>query len=336
MPIINNLQSRTGKDILEIDGYIYCKNKQRGDLYYWCCNAKNRLQCNVYIRTIYKQGEHELVSKYIGQHTHEPDPDKKEELKFITTLKRKATDSMDSPGQIMQACNQIIPHTSAHSLPNDNAKRMIIHRARTKNFPDLPKRLADIKVPSQYTKFNDEQFLIGHYIHDEVECVLVFSTKNNLKLLHNSPYWVMDGTFMTCPAMFAQLYTIHAVIGHTETSDKTAPLIYGLLSHKTHHCYVVLLEIIRTYVLNEMNIVLQPKIVLTDFEIAAIKAVKTVFPKTLQKGCFFHLTQNIWKRAGCWTCTKIWTGQRFCKQNKALSCIGLFMPRRNSSSFPPY
>lgn len=105
----------------------------------------------------------------------------------------------------------------------------------------------------------------------------------------------MDGTFMTCPALFSQLYTIHGVIGRTETSDKTAPLIYGLLSHKSHHCYVILLEIIRTYVLNEMNIALQPKVILTDFETAAIKAVKTVFPETAQKGCFFHLTQNIWK-----------------------------------------
>lgn len=200
---------------------IYCKNKQRGDLYYWCCNAKNRLQCNVYIRTINKQSKHELVSKYIGQHTHEPDPDKKEEFKLITTLKRKATDSMDTPWQIMQACNQIMPHARAHSLPNDNAKRMIIHRARTKNFPDFPKWLADVKVPSLYTKFNDEQFLIGHYINDEVECVLVFSTNNNLKLLHNSPYWLMVGTFMTCPAMFAQLYTIHAVIGHKKSIKKT-------------------------------------------------------------------------------------------------------------------
>ena len=36
----------------------------------------------------------------IGQHTHEPNPDKKEELKLITTLKRKATESMDSPGKL--------------------------------------------------------------------------------------------------------------------------------------------------------------------------------------------------------------------------------------------
>lgn len=47
--------------------------------------------------------------------------------------------------------------------------------------------------------------------------------------------------------------------------------------------------------LNDMNIILRPAVILTDFEIAAIKAVQVVFPETVQKGCFFHLTQSIWK-----------------------------------------
>ena len=42
----------------------------------------------------------------------------------------------------------------------------------------------------------------------------------------------------------------------------------------------------------ENDIHLQPSIILTDFEKAAINATHSEFPNVTNKGCFFHLGQN--------------------------------------------
>lgn len=40
---------------------------------------------------------------------------------------------------------------------------------------------------------------------------------------------------------------------------------------------------------------INPTDVITDFEIAAINAVRTNFPLAEPHGCFFHFSQNIWR-----------------------------------------
>ena len=52
--------------------------------------------------------------------------------------------------------------------------------------------------------------------------------------------------------------------------------------------------------LNEMvdrkDIELKPDFVITDFEMAAINAVKSEFPGVQNKGCFFHLGQSVYRK----------------------------------------
>jgi len=54
-----------------------------------------------------------------------------------------------------------------------------------------------------------------------------------------------------------------------------------------------------TNVLRQVHILhpnLQPNTVLVDFEVAIKNALEAVFPGVVVKGCFFHFTQNIWRR----------------------------------------
>ena len=41
---------------------------------------------------------------------------------------------------------------------------------------------------------------------------------------------------------------------------------------------------------------MQPQYALTDFEIAAINAIRAEFPEVQNKGCHFHLSQNIYRK----------------------------------------
>ena len=45
-----------------------------------------------------------------------------------------------------------------------------------------------------------------------------------------------------------------------------------------------------------LNITLTPALIIVDFEQAAIKSFKTAFPSAKIKGCFFHLTNAIYKK----------------------------------------
>lgn len=106
----------------------------------------------------------------------------------------------------------------------------------------------------------------------------------------------MDGTFSCCPLPFCHIYSVHAMVGTQEGTNKIVPLVYGLLSHKTMRCYEIFLEILCRFAQNTLKINLAPQIILTDFEIAAINAVKKVFPNCANKLCFFHLNQSIWRK----------------------------------------
>ena len=44
-----------------------------------------------------------------------------------------------------------------------------------------------------------------------------------------------------------------------------------------------------------LNFILDPKLVLLDFEKAAISAIKEVFPSCKVLGCYFHFIQAFWK-----------------------------------------
>jgi MULE transposase domain len=126
------------------------------------------------------------------------------------------------------------------------------------------------------------------------ERVLIFSTFDNIAYLAQSPFWIMDGTFKTVPTIFTQLYTIHGRIGG-EDNSRIMPLVYALMSRKSEECYKTLFQDLIDFS-DEHSIDLQPQFVLTDFEIAAIKAIRAEFQGVQNKGCHFHLSQNIYRK----------------------------------------
>lgn len=104
----------------------------------------------------------------------------------------------------------------------------------------------------------------------------------------------MDGTFKCCPNLFLQLYSIHGIVGY-EGAQRIVPLVYGFLTRKTVECYVQFFRGLKDYA-SEFNIQLEAGHVMTDFELAAINAVKIEFPGSVHKGCFFHLGQILWRK----------------------------------------
>src|SRR5688572_17336502 len=96
----------------------------------------------------------------------------------------------------------------------------------------------------------------------------------------------MDGTFKVIPELFFQLYTVQCL-----SPESIVPCWFVLLPNKTQATYSRLFEEIK---------VLQPQVrpatITMDFEKAAINAGNQCFTKAEIHGCFFHLSQNIFRR----------------------------------------
>ncbi|XP_025191560.1 uncharacterized protein LOC112591837 [Melanaphis sacchari] len=99
-------------------------------------------------------------------------------------------------------------------------------------------------------------------------------------------HWYADGTFSTSPNLFYQIYTVHGI-----QYNNIFPSIFALLPNKTENTYIVFYKSLKT--LNES---LNPKSIMVDFEKAAINAIQSVFTNTSVRGCFFHLSQSVWRR----------------------------------------
>ena len=92
-----------------------------------------------------------------------------------------------------------------------------------------------------------------------------------------------DGTFYTCPKQFTQLWTVFEKFGH-----HTFPAIHCLLTCKKEELYrAVLLKILEIFPL------LFPKFAMSDWEKAAINAIRSCFKNITLSGCMFHFDQRI-------------------------------------------
>ena len=77
--------------------------------------------------------------------------------------------------------------------------------------------------------------------------------------------------------------------------------VHALLSDKSEDTYQELLRVILEHC-DELGFQPDPTTVITDFEKAAINAVKSTFGDDVQiQGCFYHLSQATWrKKSNLW------------------------------------
>jgi hypothetical protein len=152
--------------------------------------------------------------------------------------------------------------------------------------PNDPNNLINLLIPDNYRiTSNGEKFLYYDSGLEE-ERILIFTTNKFLNHLSQSKHWYSDGTFKVVPKLFNQLFTIHALNYQT-----IIPTIYALMPNRRTDTYIRVFEAIKN-----LKPDLNPKSILTDFELSSIKAFNTSFPRAAKRGCFFHFTQSLWRK----------------------------------------
>lgn len=158
--------------------------------------------------------------------------------------------------------------------------------------PKDPKSLEELVIPERYMQAsNGERFLL-HDSGPGSNRFLLFGSRLSLQCLASGSdrdIYGADGTFAVVPDLFNQLYTIHAL------RDSTSyPCIYALLPNRTEDTYNRLFDVVRN-----LQPSFQPRVIMTDFERAAINSFHSRFQDAEQRGCFFHFSQAVWRKVWC-------------------------------------
>ena len=92
------------------------------------------------------------------------------------------------------------------------------------------------------------------------------------------PHWFCDGTFDSAPIGY-QLYTILVLLNETVT------IVFCIAKDKTEVTYNKIFSTPK-----EHNPLLNPALIMIDYERAALNALTQNFPNTEIQGCFFFFT----------------------------------------------
>lgn len=175
------------------------------------------------------------------------------------------------------------------------AQKKICQRSRQPTkYPPSPTADGYTSIPDRFKKTLDGGDFLLATVAVHGGNVLIFSTHENLRRLSTAKIWMLDGTFGTAPDGFKQIYSILGSVG-TGDATRYLPLVYMFLPNKSEDTYTRALEEVSNLA-ETLDLELDPEVAVTDFERAAINAIGTVFPDCRRQGCFFHLTQNFYKR----------------------------------------
>ena len=261
------------------------------------------------------------IIREVNLHTHAPSQMQDEVAKVKANIKRKEQTTTDTPQHILWAELRNTSQDAAANIPSTSTLRRNIRKAwEDNNVPHNPVTREDIAVlPEQYQNtVVGEPFVIYDSGVGDQEQIFIFSSEIWLQLLRESEHWYTDGTFKVCPEIFYQLYTIHG-----QRNGQIFP-VFCLLPNKTLATYRRMLQQVFDRVGDNW---LQD--VLVDFERAVINAFHLIDETIDMKGCFYHLSSNIWKKVQHSGLQQRYSeDQEFALHTRMLSAVA-FMPPDN-------
>jgi len=233
----------------------------------------------------------DVVVKEPSDHQfHAPSSERVAAAKVYGEVRSRATECDSSTKNIVQLAVSHVPVVVAPALPTTSSLSQIIRRKRRAVLEADKEEDDDVEagahsIPRKLQRTHDN----GDFMRSCTEDMVIFASERGLNLLSEAKDWFADGTFYVAPHEYTQLYTLHVLLGKSET----VPCAYVLLKNKSKEAYTAMLKVLQeTNPDRELN----PDSISIDFEQAAILAFKETFPDAVIHGCFFHLSQNIWRR----------------------------------------
>lgn len=178
--------------------------------------------------------------------------------------------------------------TSDEHTPLFDSVRSRAKRFRSSFMPPVPLHIDDVQIPHEWRKTRNGRPFLS--LQDNNWGILVFTTRNMVRVLQKCQSLFIDGTFRTAPQPYEQLVTVHGLYG-----GFVIPLVFCLLNGKTIGQYRQLIQHLKEIVRVTTGHRLRPTRVVSDFERSLLIAIETELPNCRTSGCYFHWTQSLWR-----------------------------------------
>ena len=281
--------SKRGCETALCNGYEFCKQRSntKGEVYWRCCKY-GPLKCPARIKTMGIR----IVQK-MSEHNHEGNSARSKARKAVFQMKRRMQDTTSTPAAVQGAVARDLAEDVQMALPDRSVISRSLRRFRAKTMNQeggdiLPPPPSDMTfdIPQRFTHLVlfdsfDEQ---RDNLNDRI---IIMGDDAVLRGLERSDVWLADGTFKKVPSIFFQLYSIH----FEQSSGINPAALYCLLPNKTEATYTRLLDYV-----NRLLPQAQPRVILTDFEIAAMESFRRHYPNARMTGCYFHLSQSVLRK----------------------------------------
>ena len=280
--------------------YRFQKNLAGGQMRWKCVNAEWNFKCGGYAVTDGKVPGSAIVRT--GDHASHCEPSaSKQDVAAIrhAVISTAGGSAGVTPVRAVAECIGGAGSSVLQALPTSaslkRSAQNAAFRARKKAQADGEagffanyNSLEELRIPPSIISRRDgDEFLLYDSGPGEGR-ILLLGTQDNVRALQSASVWGADGTFKVCPRLWAQLYTIHAVV-----DGYCLPCIYALLPGKSQGVYNTMWGRIRELVGEHAD---KERLVTMDFERASINAVEAAFPQVAVGGCFFHLGQAVYRR----------------------------------------
>ena len=253
-----------------------------------------------------------------------------EAQKITATLKRKARESIQPiPTLYLNEVHQVAGRPDmdevAAKLPTFQSMRASLYRPRRKRLPFMSNTRAEVHFEDEWTQTTDSrQFLMVEDGEDKK--MVIFATDDNIRVQVKAETVFVDGTFHTCPQLVYQIFTLHAF-----KNGQQFRLAYCLLPDKSRDTYQRTFGLLKEKA-EELSLDFSPVVVLSDFELAIIRAAELSFPTADIKGCYYRycqcLNRKIQQIGFQVAYREDQNLNRFVRKTAALAFVLAFVPRR--------
>ena len=270
---LNSYKHTRGVIYTTSDCHKYLVSKRKTDYTYLKC-VLFREGCKATAKLLNTQ-----LIEPLSSHNHDIDGYNSDIFSMKARCKETAKSSNQNLREVFNGVTRASPTGRKISF---NSCESSMYRSKRQLQPKIPQNLVELESALPGTSY-------GLHFKGAVtagkEYAFIFFSQEITPILPEILEICFDGTFYTVPCQFYQLWTIFIVV-----NLHVFPAMHCLLTGKSQELYESIL-------LKIQNLIPQfhPKVSMSDWELAARNAFKSIFNGIPVKGCWFHYTQRIWK-----------------------------------------